>query len=214
MVTTRRGRSVRGLYLNNVLCNIAIITSRLGLSILDFMIGNFIRVEVKYVDLYIGSLWRRIQFRCPWVIQALDTDPYILDLVSADIPTNARSMRWLMNVYYISVRRDSQASSGQFFAFFVDCGIFTVHEYTARVKCRRHIRNFDVWPWYWFVRRSRGGFWRGCGRLRCRWFRPRCRLRSRYLGLGYWWWGTLQYIRCCKISCGPDVSFEQSSMTG
>ena len=89
MVTTRRGRSVRGLYLNNVLCNIAIITSRLGLSILDFMIGNFIRVEVKYVDLDIGSLWWRVQFRCTWVIQVLDTETCVLDLVSADIPTNA-----------------------------------------------------------------------------------------------------------------------------
>jgi hypothetical protein len=145
MVTTRRGRSVRGLYLNNVLCNIAIITSRLGLSILDFMIGNFIRVEVKHVDLDVGSFWWQVQFRCTWVIQVLDTEPCILNFVSADIPTDV-SMRWLMGVYY--VRTDGQASSDQVrrFALFFDCGIFTVHKYTARVKRCRHIRNFDVRP--------------------------------------------------------------------
>jgi hypothetical protein len=204
---------VRGLYLNNVLCNIAIITSGLGLSVFDFMIGNFIRVEVKYVDLHIGSLWRRVQIRCTWVIQVLDTDTYVLDFISADIPTNA-SIRWLMYAYYISIRRGGQAFSDQVFAFFVDCGIFTVHKYTARVKCCRYIRNFDVWPEYRFVRQSRGGFGGVCGRLRCRWFRPRSRLWSRCLGLRCRWWGTLQYICRCKIFCGPDVSFEQSSMTG
>lgn len=177
------------------------------------MIGNFIRVEVKYVHLDAGSLWWRVQIRCTWIIQVLDTDPCGFDLISADIPTNA-SMQWLMNVCYISVRRCDQDSSDQVFAFFVDCGIVTVHKYTARVKCCRHIRNFDVWPWYRLFRRSRRSFWRGCRRLRCRWLRPRCRLQSRCLGLGCRWWGTLQYICWCKIFCGPDISFEQSSMTG